>query len=141
MRARRRALLDDGEGHLTEALGDVRVLVEQLPEPDRAREPGRPRADHEHADLDPLVDRVGRRADARLPRERRREVGRSRHPEPLRSRSSSTRRGTIVWTSPTTARSLNSKIGAFGSLLIATITFEFCMPTLCCTAPEMPSAM
>ena len=48
--------------------------------------------------------------------------------------------GTMACTSPTTPRSLNSKIGAFASLLIATITFELCMPTLCCTAPEMPSA-
>ncbi len=48
--------------------------------------------------------------------------------------------GTISCRSPTTPRSLNSKIGAFPSLLIATITFELCMPTLCWIAPEMPSA-
>ena len=58
----------------------------------------------------------------------------------LRWRRSSVSFGTISCTSPTTPRSLNSKIGAFGSLLIATITFELCMPTLCWTAPEMPSA-
>src|SRR5438105_7150970 len=32
-------------------------------EADRAGEPGRPRADDQDADLDPLVRRVGRRAD------------------------------------------------------------------------------
>ena len=48
--------------------------------------------------------------------------------------------GTIACRSPTTPRSENSKIGAFGSLLIETITLEPCMPTLCWIAPEMPSA-
>ena len=49
--------------------------------------------------------------------------------------------GTTSLTSPTTARSANSKMGAFGSLLIATITFDDCIPTLCWMAPEMPQPM
>jgi len=39
--------------------------------------------------------------------------------------------GMILLRSPTTPRSENSKIGAFGSLLIATMFSEFCIPTLC----------
>jgi hypothetical protein len=31
-------------------------------------------------------------------------------------------------------------MGAFGSLLIATIVFELCIPTLCWIAPEIPQA-
>ena len=38
-------------------------------------------------------------------------------------------------------RSQKSKIGAFASLLIATIVPEPCIPTLCWIAPEMPQAM
>ena len=60
---------------------------------------------------------------------------------PLRALTSSVSFGTTSCTSPTTPRSENSKIGAFGSLLIATITFELCIPTLCWIAPEMPQAM
>ena len=37
-------------------------------------------------------------------------------------------------------RSENSKIGAFASLLIATMFSEPCIPTLCWIAPEMPAA-
>ena len=44
-------------------------------------------------------------------------------------------------TSPTTPRSQKSKIGAFASLLIATIVSAPAMPTLCWIAPEMPQAM
>ena len=48
--------------------------------------------------------------------------------------------GTILCRSPTTPRSENSKIGAFGSLLIARMFSELCIPTLCWIAPEMPAA-
>ena len=48
--------------------------------------------------------------------------------------------GTILLRSPTTPRSENSKMGAFASLLIATMFSEDCMPTLCWMAPEMPAA-
>ena len=48
--------------------------------------------------------------------------------------------GTILCRSPTTPRSENSKIGAFWSLLIARMFSEFCIPTLCWIAPEMPAA-
>ena len=137
MRARLLALLQDGERHVAELLREVGMLLEQLAEADRAREPGRPGADDEHADLDALVGRIGRLGDELAGVERRREVGRARH---LRALMSSVSFGTISCTSPTTPRSQNSKIGAFGSLLIATIVFELCMPTLCWIAPEMPNA-
>ena len=137
--AGRAALLEHRDRHLAEPLGDVRVLLEQLPEADRAGEPGRPGADDQHADLDPLVRRVGRRRDHLGRRERRREVGRPRH-EPLRCRTSSASFGTISCRSPTTPRSEYSKMAAFGSLLIATIVPEPCIPTLCWIAPEMPAA-
>ncbi len=59
---------------------------------------------------------------------------------PFLARTSSVSFGTTWCRSPTTPRSLNSKMGAFASLLIATITFELCMPTLCWIAPEIPQA-
>ena len=133
------ALLDDRERHVAQPLGDVGVLLEQLPEADRAREARGSGAHHEHAHLDAFVDRVARRDDEPVGVERGAEVGGTRH-QPACLRSSSTSSGTTVCTSPTTARSLNSKIGAFGSLFTATIVFELCIPTLCCTAPEIPSA-
>ena len=61
-------------------------------------------------------------------------------PQP-RARTSSVSFGTIWCRSPTTPMSQKSKIGAFGSLLIATIVPEPCIPTLCWIAPEIPHAM
>ena len=139
MRAGLLALLEHGDRHLAKPLGHLRVLLEQLAEADRAGEAGRARADDEDADLDPLVRRVGRLGDVVARGERRREVRGPRH-QPRRWRTSSVSLGTISCTSPTTPRSLNSKIGAFASLLIATIVPELCMPTLCWIAPEMPRA-
>ena len=143
MRAGCLALLDDGDRYLAQALRRLRRLLQQLPEPDRAGEPGRPGADDQDTDLDPLRDRIGRRRDHLGRRERRRVVRRADAAlfHPLRARTSSVSFGTIVCRSPTTPRSANSKIGAFGSLLIATIVFELCIPTLCWIAPEMPHAM
>ncbi len=57
------ALLDDRDRHVAEPLGDVGMLLEQLAEADRAGEARRAGADDEHADLDALVDRVGRLGD------------------------------------------------------------------------------
>ena len=139
VRARLLPLLDDGDRHIAEPLRDLGVLLEQLTQPDRAAEARRAGADDEDADLDALVDRIGRLGYELARGERRRIVRRARHAL-LRWFTSSVSFGTISCTSPTTPRSLNSKIGAFGSLLIATITFELCMPTLCWIAPEMPSA-
>ena len=96
-------------------------------------------ADDQDADLDPLVGGVRRRADRLRTRERRRVVGRADAAH-RRARSSSVSFGAICVRSPTTPRSAKSKIGAFGSLLTATIVPEPCMPTLCWMAPEMPSA-
>src|SRR5256714_13322469 len=114
------------------------MLFEQLTEPDRAREPGRAGTDDEDTDLDPIFRRVGGLRDVVALRERRREGRRPAHVP--RARTGLASFGTIPCPSPTTPRSLNSKIGAFGSLLIATIVPELCMPTLCWIAPEMPSA-
>ena len=71
------ALLEHRDGHLAELLPHVRVLLEQLSEPDGAREPARPAADDQDPDVDPLVRCVRRRADRLGVAERRREVGRA----------------------------------------------------------------
>ncbi len=49
--------------------------------------------------------------------------------------------GTTLWTSPTMPRSATEKIGASPSLFTAMMLSLFFMPTRCCVAPEMPSAM
>src|SRR5438132_872983 len=49
--------------------------------------------------------------------------------------------GRILFRSPTIPRSENSKMGAFASLLIATMFSEDCIPTLCWIAPEIPAAL
>ena len=121
--------------------GHVRRVLEQLAEPDRTREAGRAGADDQHADVDALVLRVRGLGHELARLKRRRELRGPDAHAPLRARTSSVSFGTTSLTSPTTARSANSKMGAFGSLLIATITFEDCIPTLCWIAPEMPQPM
>ena len=79
MRARLLPLLEHGDGHLAEALPHVRVLLEQLAEPDRAGEPARTASDDQHADLDPLVRGIGGCADRVGCAERWQEVDRARH--------------------------------------------------------------
>src|SRR5262249_23961842 len=133
-------LLDDRDRDIAQLLGDVGMLLEQLAEPHRARETSRPGADDQHADLDALIGGIRRLGGVVARAERRRIVRRADGHVPRFCFTSSVSFGTISCTSPTTPRSENSKIGAFGSLLIATITFELCMPTLCSIAPEMPSA-
>src|SRR3954469_21777716 len=142
MRAGGLALLDEGDGHLTELLGEGLVLGEQLHQPDRAREARGPAAHDHHAYLDPLVLGIGRRADVLLRGvDGRRVVDRcDAHYDPFFAFTASVSFGRILWRSPTTPRSENSKIGAFWSLLIATMFSELCMPTLCWMAPEMPAA-
>ena len=49
--------------------------------------------------------------------------------------------GTIFSASPTTPRSAIFMIGASASLLMAMMIFEVFMPTVCCIAPEIPTAM
>src|ERR671924_656717 len=105
--------------------------------PERRCAPG---ADDQGADVDPLVGWIDRVGDELARVERRREVGRAGH-LPFRCFTSWVSLGTISCRSPTTPRSEYSKIGAFGSLLIATIVPEDCMPTLCWIAPEIPQAM
>ncbi len=140
MRADLLALLQHGHRNLAESLPDLRRILQQLAETNRTREPSRTGADDQHADLDALVLRVARRDDVIRGTKRRRKICRPGH-EALRALTSSVSFGTTSCTSPTTPRSENSKIGAFESLLIATITPELCMPTLCWIAPEIPHAM
>ena len=135
VRPRLLALLQHGDGNVAEPLRELRRAFEQLPEPDRAREPRRPGADDQDADLDL---RLAGRGDELVRVERRWVVGRPQAAR--RARTSSVSFGRISFRSPTTPRSAYSKIGAFGSLLIATIRLELCIPTLCWIAPEMPTA-
>jgi len=53
------ALLEHGDGNIAEPFPDLRRVLEQLAEPDRARQPGRAGADDTHPDLDPLVLGIG----------------------------------------------------------------------------------
>src|SRR6185437_15861556 len=84
-----------------------------------------------------------RRPPAQRPRRaaRGRGAGLGRPPagQP-RAASSSVSFGRIASASPTTPTSANSKIGAFWSLLIATIVPALAIPTLCWMAPETPQA-
>ncbi len=73
------AFLDDRERDVAESLGDLLVLLEQLPEADRAGEAGGSGAHHEHAHLDALVERVARRDDELVAVERGGEIGGTRH--------------------------------------------------------------
>src|SRR3954454_13765617 len=58
----------------------------------------------------------------------------------FRAVMSSVAAGTTVFRSPMTPKSASSKIGASGSLLMATMVFDVCMPARCWMAPEMPHA-
>ena len=138
MRPRLLSLLQHRDRDVAEALRRLGVVLEELPEPDRAGEPGRACADDEDTHLDRIG--VARDAERVLDAPRGREPRRDGAHQALLARINSVSLGTIWWRSPTTPRSENSKIGAFGSLLIATITFELCMPTLCWIAPEIPQA-
>ncbi len=60
---------------------------------------------------------------------------------PLRDLTSSISAGRNCSASATTPRSARRKIGASASLLIATIRFAPFMPTTCCSAPLIPTAM
>lgn len=79
----------------------------------------------------------GTRPGAAPRRERRPGVGARSY---LRAVISSVAVGTTVLRSPMTPKSASSKIGASGSLLMATIVFDVCMPARCWMAPEMPTA-
>ena len=67
-----------------------------------------------------------------------REMATIRYPRAFRASISA---GSTLWTSPTMPRSAIWKMGASGSLLIATMFFEPFMPTMCWVAPEMPHAI
>ena len=63
MRARRLPFLEHRHRNLAEALGRGWILLDQLSEPDRRREPRGAGTDDEEPDVDALVDRIGRRRD------------------------------------------------------------------------------
>ena len=143
------ALLEHGHRHLPERLHQLRIVLQQLQQPDRAREPGLAAADDRDADLDPLVLRVRERTEelphrvdgrGELDRSDRAPVAGHRRQPPFLAFTASVSFGTILLRSPTMPRSENSKIGALESLLIATMFSELIIPTLCWIAPEMPAA-
>ena len=152
MRAGDLALLEHRHRDLAELLAQLGLVGEQVEEPVRAGEAGRPAADDRDPDLDPLVLGIGRRGDQLagvewgwiegwFDRHRDLAARRSSAPqEPFFAFTASVSFGRILCRSPTTPRSQNSKIGAFGSLLTARMLSELCIPTLCWIAPEMPAA-
>ncbi len=140
VRAGRLALLEHRDRDLPQPLSQFGRLLEQLSQPDCGSQPTGPGTHDERSNLDSLVRRVGRLRHEFGRVERGSEVGRVGGHDCRLCRTSSVSFGTISFRSPTTARSEYSKIGAFGSLLIATIVPELCMPTLCWIAPEMPQA-
>ena len=80
VRADRAALVDERDRRLAEPLRDRRVGLEQLRQPDRAGQPGRPAADDRDADLELLVGgRLGRGDDLGRRERRRVRSGRDRH--------------------------------------------------------------
>ena len=103
-------LLDERDRDVAEPLRHLRLLLEQLTEPDRAGEAAGAAADDQDADLDPLVGGIGRRADRLRARERRRIIRRP-HAHPRRSFTSCVSFGTMACRSPTTPKSAKSKIG------------------------------
>ena len=70
-------LLEHRHGDVAEAVANVRALLEQLPQPDRAREAAGATSDDQDPHVDPLVRRVGRRGDRLGVSERGRVVGRA----------------------------------------------------------------
>src|SRR4029453_13290955 len=128
------AFLENGYGHFAQALSHLGGLLDQLSQADRTGEPGWARSDDQHPDIDSLLGWIARRGDELSGVERWRKVSGS---QDFLWRTSSVSLGTTSFRSPTTPRSQKSKIGALGSLLIATITPELCMPTLCWIAPEI----
>ena len=95
MRAGLLPLLEHGDGNVTQAFSDVGVLLEQLAEADRTREPSRPPADDDHADLDALLRRVAGSLDRVGCAERGWKVARPGHGDYPRARASSVSFGTI----------------------------------------------
>ncbi len=134
VRARLLALVDERDGDLAQPLGRRRVLSSSCPRRiAQARPAGPPPTIRTPTSIRSPASSVGD-ADDLGTRERRRKVrGANARPTryALRARTSSASLGTTWFRSPTTPKSAKSKIGAFGSLLIATIVPEFCIPTLC----------
>ena len=70
-------LVDECDRNLTELLGGFGILLQELPETERAREPGGTAADDQDADVDPRVWRIRRPGDDLVTRERWWEVRRA----------------------------------------------------------------
>src|SRR6516225_4263006 len=140
MRSGLLAFVQHRKGDLAQFFRRRGVGLEQLSKPDRAGQSAGAGTDHEHANLNAGIRRIGWLCDKLAGLIGRGKVRGPHHQPVPRCRRSSMTSGTMVCTSPITPRSLNSKMGAAASVLMATITFEFCIPTLCCTAPEIPRA-
>src|ERR1019366_8657935 len=143
--------LDHRHRDLAQPLHCLRVVSQQLEQPVRARQPGGTAAHDRHADVDALVLGVEFTLDELLHRVDRRWIfaggvppasvaGGHRDQLAFLALIASVSLGRILFRSPMTPRSENSKIGALASLLIATMFSEDCIPTLCWIAPEMPAA-
>ena len=136
------ALLEHRDRNVAEPLAHVRMLLEQLAEPDRAREPAGPAPTiATPTSIRSSRGSVGAPTASMAPNGGGKSIGLATSQPQPRARTSSVSFGTIWCRSPTTPMSQKSKIGAFGSLLIATIVPEPCIPTLCWIAPEIPQAM
>jgi hypothetical protein len=98
VRAGRLALLDHGHRYLAQLLRQLRLVLQQLRQPDRAGQPGGAAPHDRHADLDALVLGVGRWADELLRWvDRRRELGRRYTTHRRATRPSSPSRPRSAW--------------------------------------------
>ena len=142
VRAGRLALVEDGDRHVAEPLGELGPSSSSWPARTAAARPaGPPPTIRIPTSIRSSAGSVGSRTNSAGSNGGGKSAGRTGGADyPRRSRTSSVSFGMISCRSPTTARSAYSKIGAFASLLIATIVPEFCIPTLCWIAPEIPQA-
>ena len=126
-------LLDHRDRSVPERLEQLWIVSEQLQQPVGGREPRRAAADDRHTNLDQVILGVELALDELvLGCDRRRKLARRCHRyAPFFALIATVNFGRSLLRSPTIPRSENSKIGAFASLLIATMFSEDCMPTLC----------
>ena len=123
----RNVLAQVPKGHAEMVAAAIRTIFAQ---PDR---------DHVRAQLDTIAAMLGRQFPKVETQLRTAKVDVTAFADSI-GEPTSVSLGRILFRSPITPRSENSKIGALGSLLIATMFSAFCMPTLCWMAHEMPAA-
>ena len=140
VRARLLALLEDGDRDVAEPLGDLGRSSSSWPRRiAHARPAGPAPTIRTPTSMRSSAGSVGAAiaSPARTAAGSRRA---GRHQPPFRCAHELGQLGDDLVQVADDAEVANSKIGAFGSLLIATITLELCIPTLCWIAPEMPQA-